>query len=123
MLQISRRAAQIAPSATLAIDARAKALKAEGKDVVGFGAGEPDFDTPAYIREAAHRAIDEGKTRYTPVAGTLSLRKKIAEKFLKDNGLAYDPAQIIVSSGAKQSIFTALSVLVNDGDEVLIPSP
>ena len=123
MLQISRRAAQIAPSATLAIDARAKALKAEGKDVVGFGAGEPDFDTPAYIREAAHRAIDEGKTRYTPVAGTLSLRKKIAEKFLKDNGLAYDPAQIIVSSGAKQSIFTALSVMVNDGDEVLIPSP
>ena len=81
MLQISRRAAQIAPSATLAIDARAKALKAEGRDVVGFGAGEPDFDTPAYIREAAHRAIDEGKTRYTPVPGTLSLRKKIAEKF------------------------------------------
>ena len=123
MLQISRRAAQIAPSATLAIDARAKALKAEGRDVVGFGAGEPDFDTPAYIREAAHRAIDEGKTRYTPVPGTLSLRKKIAEKFLKDNGLVYDPAEIIVSSGAKQSLFTALSVLVDESDEVLIPSP
>ena len=123
MLQISRRAAQIAPSATLAIDTRAKALKAEGKDVVGFGAGEPDFDTPEYVRAAAHRAIDEGRTRYTPVPGTLSLRKTIAEKFLKDNGLAYDVSQIIVSSGAKQSLFTALSVLVNDGDEVLIPSP
>ena len=123
MLQISRRAAQIAPSATLAIDARAKALKAEGKDVIGFGVGEPDFDTPAYVRDAAHRAIEEGKTRYTPVGGTLSLRKKIAEKFLKDNGLAYEPGEIIVSSGAKQSIFMALSVLVDEGDEVLIPSP
>ena len=123
MLQISRRAAQIAPSATLAIDTRAKALKAEGKDVVGFGAGEPDFDTPEYVRAAAQRAIDEGRTRYTPVPGTLSLRKVIAEKFMKDNGLAYDVSQIIVSSGAKLSIFTALSVLVDDGDEVLIPSP
>ena len=123
MLQISRRAAQIAPSATLAIDTRAKALKAEGRDVVGFGAGEPDFDTPEYVRAAAQRAIDEGRTRYTPVPGTLSLRKVIAEKFMKDNGLAYDVSQIIVSSGAKLSIFTALSVLVDDGDEVLIPSP
>ena len=123
MLQISRRAAQIAPSATLAIDTRAKALKAEGKDVVGFGAGEPDFDTPEYVRAAAHRAIDEGRTRYTPVPGTLTLRKTIAEKFMKDNGLDYDVSQIIVSSGAKQSLFTALSVLVNDGDEVLIPEP
>src|SRR5699024_8866342 len=108
MLQISRRAAQIAPSATLAIDTRAKALKAEGRDVVGFGAGEPDFDTPEYVRAAAQRAIDEGRTRYTPVPGTLSLRKVIAEKFMKDNGLAYDVSQIIVSSGAKLSIFTAL---------------
>ena len=123
MLQISRRATQIAPSATLAIDTRAKALKAEGRDVVGFGAGEPDFDTPEYVRAAAQRAIDEGRTRYTPVPGTLSLRKVIAEKFMKDNGLAYDVSQIIVSSGAKLSIFTALSVLVDDGDEVLIPSP
>ena len=93
MLQISRRAAQIAPSATLAIDARAKALKAEGKDVIGFGVGEPDFDTPAYVRDAAHQAIEAGKTRYTPVAGTLSLRKKIAEKFLRDNGLVYEPSE------------------------------
>ena len=83
MLQISRRAAQIAPSATLAIDTRAKALKAEGKDVVGFGAGEPDFDTPEYVRAAAHRAIDEGRTRYTPVPGTLSLRKTIADHRLQ----------------------------------------
>ncbi|HIS03689.1 MAG TPA: pyridoxal phosphate-dependent aminotransferase [Candidatus Pullichristensenella avicola] len=123
MLQISRRAAQIAPSATLAIDARAKALKAEGKDVIGFGVGEPDFDTPAYVRDAAHQAIEAGKTRYTPVAGTLSLRKKIAEKFLRDNGLVYEPSEIIVSSGAKQSIYTALCALVDEGDEVLIPSP
>ncbi|HIU34918.1 MAG TPA: pyridoxal phosphate-dependent aminotransferase [Candidatus Pullichristensenella excrementigallinarum] len=123
MLGLSRRALGIAPSATLSIDARAKELRAQGMDVVGFGAGEPDFDTPEYIREAAKRAIDEGKTRYTPVAGTLSLRKKIAEKFLRDNGLSYTPDQILVSSGAKQSLFNAFSVLLNEGDEVLIPQP
>ena len=123
MQNLSRRALGIAPSATLSIDARAKALKAKGVDVVGFGVGEPDFDTPEYIRDAAKRALDEGRTRYTPAAGTLSLRKKIAEKFQKDNGLVYTPDEIIVSSGAKQSIFTAISVLVDEGDEVLIPAP
>ena len=123
MLDLSSKATGIAPSQTLAIDTRAKALKEEGKDVVGFGVGEPDFDTPQYIREAGKRAIDEGKTRYTPVPGTLTLRKKIAEKFLKENGLSYKPSEILVSSGAKQSIFTALAAIVNDGDEVLIPSP
>ena len=116
---ISRIAAGVQASTTLVIDSLFKQMKAEGKDVVGFGAGEPDFDTPEYVRAAAQRAIDEGRTRYTPVPGTLSLRKTIAEKFLKDNGLAYDVSQIIVSSGAKQSLFTDLSVLVNDGDEVL----
>ncbi len=123
MLNLSYRATGIAPSATLAIDTRAKALKAEGKDVVGFGVGEPDFDTPAYIREAGKRAIDTGKTRYTPVPGTLSLRKAIADKFLRDNGLSYKPTEIIVSSGGKQSIYTALAAILNEGDEVLIPSP
>ena len=124
MLQISRRAAQIAPSATLAIDTRAKALKAEGKDVVGFGAGEPDFDTPEYVprgRPSRHR---RGQDALHPGAGhAFPCARPLRKKFLKDNGLAYDVSQIIVSSGAKQSLFTALSVLVNDGDEVLIPSP
>lgn len=123
MQNLSRRALGIAPSATLSIDTKAKALKAEGVDVVGFGVGEPDFDTPEYIRDAAKRALDEGRTRYTPAAGTMTLRKKIAEKFQKDNGLSYAPEQIIVSSGAKQSIYTALAVLVDDGDEVIIPAP
>lgn len=123
MLELSKRARGIAPSATLAIDTRAKALKAEGKDVVGFGVGEPDFNTPPYIRTAGHRAIDEGMTRYTPVAGTLSLRKRIAEKFMRDNHLEYSPQQILVSSGAKQSLFNALSVMAEEGDEVLIPTP
>jgi len=123
MQKLSKRALGIAPSATLSIDTRAKALRAEGVDVVGFGVGEPDFNTPEYICQAAKQAIDEGKTRYTPASGTLSLRKKIAEKFLRDNGLTYAPDEIIVSSGAKQSLFTAISVLVDEGDEVLIPSP
>ena len=122
-LTISKRCEGIAPSVTLAIDAKAKEMRAQGIDVIGFGVGEPDFDTPEYICQAAHRAIDEGQTRYTPVAGILPLRQAICEKLLKDNGLHYDPAQIIVSNGAKHTLFTALSAIVDPGDEVLIPAP
>ncbi len=122
-LSLSQRCLGIAPSVTLAIDAQAKEMKARGEDVIGFGAGEPDFDTPEYIRDAAKYALDHGMTRYTPVPGTLSLRKQICEKLLKDNGLSYEPTQIVASNGAKHSLFNAFSALLNDGDEVIIPSP
>lgn len=122
-LTLSERCGKISPSVTLAIDAKAKELAAQGEDVIGFGAGEPDFDTPAYIRDAAKYALDHGMTRYTPVGGTLNLRKEICAKLLRDNGLQYDPADIIVSNGAKQSLFNALSAILNPGDEVLLPSP
>ena len=99
-------------------------IVAQSKDIVSLGVGEPDFDTPAFIRDAGKNAIDAGKTRYTAVAGTVELRREIAKKFLKDNGLTYDPiGQIIVSSGAKPVIYTALCALINPGDEVIIPSP
>ncbi len=122
-LSLSDRCLKIAPSVTLAIDSKAKAMKAQGVDVVGFGVGEPDFNTPEYIRDAAKRALDEGITKYTPVAGTVALREQIAKKLLEDNGLEYGINEIIVSSGAKHSLFNALSAIVNPGDEVLIPSP
>ena len=122
-LTLSKRTVSIAPSVTLAIDARAKELRAAGMDVIGFGAGEPDFGTPEYIGDAAKYAIDQGMTRYTPVGGTMDLRKEICKKFERDNGLIYAPTQIVVSNGAKQSLFNALSAILNPGDEVLIPSP
>ena len=122
-LTLSTRAMAILPSVTLAIDAKAKALQASGVNVIGFGAGEPDFPTPSYICEAAKVALDRGMTRYTPVAGTLELRKKIAEKLQKENGLTYSPAEIIVSGGAKQSLYHALCAIINLGDEVLLPAP
>ena len=122
-LSLSERALAISPSVTLAIDSQAKKLRNEGLDVIPFGAGEPDFCTPEYINDAGKFAIDAGITRYTPVAGTQDLRTKICEKFFRDNGLEYNPSEIIVSNGAKQVIFTALSAIVNPGDEVLLPSP
>lgn len=122
-LTLSERCLRIAPSATLVIDAKAKAMIAAGEDVISFGAGEPDFDTPEYIRDAAKDALNRGVTRYTASAGTLTLRKEICEKLMRDNGLTYDPADIVVSNGAKQSLFNALSALVNPGDEVLLPAP
>ena len=122
-LTLSERCLRIAPSATLAIDAKAKALIAAGEDVISFGAGEPDFDTPEYIRIAAKSALDLGMTRYTAVAGTMALRSEICKKLKKDNHLEYDPSQVIVSNGAKQSLFNALSALLNPGDEVLLPAP
>ena len=122
-LNLSERVLAISPSVTLAIDARAKQLRQEGMDVIGFGAGEPDFCTPEYINDAGKFAIDAGITRYTPVAGTMDLRERICEKLFRDNGVTYTPAQIMVSNGAKQALFTAFSALLNPGDEVLVPTP
>ena len=122
-LGISQKAKNIAPSATLAMDAKAKAMKAAGENVIGFAAGEPDFDTPVAIRDAMKEALDRGMTRYSPVPGTLELRKAIADKLSHDNGLQYGPDQIIVSNGAKHSLYNALFTLLDDGDEVIIPTP
>jgi aspartate aminotransferase len=120
---VSERVKGICPSLTLEITAKAKKMKAEGISVVGFGAGEPDFNTPEYINNAAKKAIDIGFTKYTPAAGTVELKKAICDKFLKDNNLAYEPAQIVVSSGAKSSLYHAICAIVNEGDEVILPSP
>ena len=122
-MSVTKRIASISPSLTLAITAKAKAMKAEGKSVIGFGAGEPDFNTPQHIIDAAKAALDAGCTKYTPSSGLPQLRRKIAEKFAAEQGLAYDPSQIIVSSGAKHSIFNAMFALIEEGDEVIIPAP
>jgi aspartate aminotransferase len=121
--KISERAASLAPSLTLAIDSKAKQLKAEGQDVVGFGAGEPDFDTPQHIKDAAAKALAEGFTKYTPSSGIPELRQAIAEKFKRDNGLSYKPSQIIVSCGGKHSCYNVILATCQQGDEVIIPSP
>ena len=113
----------ISPSLTLAISAKAKAMKQAGESVVSFGVGEPDFNTPAHIIDAAKAALDAGYTKYTPSSGLLPLRKAICEKFKRDNGLDYEPSQIIVSNGAKHSIFNACYALLDEGDEVIIPAP
>ncbi len=122
-LGISRKAAGIAPSATLALNAKVTAMKAAGEKVIGFASGEPDFDTPVAIRDAAKTALDTGKTRYTAASGTPELRKAIQQKLLAENGLDYDISQIVVSNGAKHSIFNAFFALIDDGDEVIIPTP
>jgi len=121
--RLSERLRKINPSSTLAITSKAKKLRSEGVDVVTLAAGEPDFDTPDYIKDAAILAIKEGFTKYTPSTGTAELKDAIARKFKKDNGLDYTPSQVVISDGAKHSIFNALFVLVNKGEEVLIPSP
>jgi len=120
---LTKRAQGIQPSATLAVDVRAKALTAAGKDVVNFGVGEPDFPTTPAATVAAMEAIREGFTKYTPSAGIPALRQAICDTFLKDNGLEYRPDQIVVSNGAKHSLYNAFQVLCEEGDEVLIPSP
>ncbi len=120
---ISAKAASISPSPTLAIDTKFKEMKANGIDVVGFGAGEPDFDTPAHICDAAVAAIRNGETRYTPAAGTMELRKAVCGKLKKENGLDYEPSQIVVSTGAKQCLVNTFIALCNPGDEVIIPAP
>lgn len=122
-LIINRRVKQILGSTTLAITARAKALKTEGKDVVNFAGGEPDFDTPQSIKLSAIKAIEDGHTKYTPSTGMLELREVIAEKFQNDNHINYKASQVAVSCGAKHSIFNAIQVLVDEDEDVIIPSP
>lgn len=120
---IADRLSRVKPSPTLAVTARAAELKAQGIDVIGLGAGEPDFDTPDHIKKAAIEAIQQGQTKYTPVSGTPALKKAVIDKFKRENGLDYAANQIIVSNGAKQVIFNAFSATLNAGDEVIIPAP
>jgi aspartate aminotransferase len=120
---ISQRAASLSPSLTLAIDAKAKQMKAEGLDVVGFGAGEPDFDTPQHIKDAAAQALASGFTKYTPSSGIPELRQAIADKFKRENGLTYKPSQVIVSCGGKHSCYNVILATCQEGDEVIIPAP
>ena len=122
--RISPRIAAIAPSATLAVDAKAKALKAEGRPVIGFGAGEPDFPTPDYIVDSAAEALKDPKNfRYSPAAGLPELKKAIAEKTLRDSGVTIDPSQIIVTNGGKQAVYEAFATVLGEGDDVLLPAP
>ena len=120
---ISQRAASLSPSLTLVIDSKAKAMKAAGEDVVGFGAGEPDFDTPQHIKDACAKALADGFTKYTPAAGIPELRQAIADKHKRENGLTYKPSQIIVSCGGKHSCYNVILATCQEGDEVIIPAP
>ncbi len=122
-LQLSDRVQRIKPSPTLAVTSRAAELRAQGKDIIGLGAGEPDFDTPDHIKDAAIQAIKAGKTRYTAVDGTPGLKQAIIAKFKRENGLEYSANQILVSSGGKQSFFNMALAMLNDGDEAIIPAP
>ncbi len=122
-MSLSKRVQAIKPSPTLAVTARAAKLKAEGKDIIGLGTGEPDFDTPQHIKDAAIGAINAGFTKYTAVGGTPSLKKAIIAKFKRDNGLDYTAKQILVSCGGKQSFFNLALAVINPGDEVIIPAP
>lgn len=122
-MELSRRAERIKPSSTLAISAKASELKSQGFDIVGFGVGEPDFETPEYIKEAGIKAIKDGFTRYTPASGITELRKAVAKKLKDDNGLDYDFTQIIISNGAKHALINAFMAILNEGDEVIIPAP
>ena len=122
-IRLSERVQRIKPSPTLAVDARAKELKAEGKDIISLGTGEPDFDTPQHIKDAAIRAIRDGFTKYTAVDGIPSLKQAIIAKFKRDNGLDYSPEHILVSVGGKQSFFNLAQALLDSGDEVVIPAP
>ena len=122
-MPLSRRARNVAASATLAITAKAKAMRDQGHDVVSFAAGEPDFDTPPHIKAAALKALSDGQTKYTPTAGTPALRQAVADHLKAVYRLDYDPKQVVVSCGAKHSLFNAFQVLVDDGDEVIIPAP
>ncbi|MCX5687378.1 MAG: pyridoxal phosphate-dependent aminotransferase [Candidatus Omnitrophica bacterium] len=122
-MKLSSRAKSVSPSLTLAITAKAKKMKQEGLDIVGFGSGEPDFDTPNHIKLAAIKAIQQGFTKYTAESGTDELKKAICDKFHKDNGLAYNPSQIVVSCGAKHSLYNIIQAVCEKDDEVIIPSP
>ena len=122
-IKLSSRVQAVRPSPTLAITARAAEMRAAGKDVIGLGAGEPDFDTPEHIKEAARKAMAEGKTKYTPVDGTPGLKQAIIAKFKRDNALDYAPEQILVSCGGKQSFYNLAQAMLDPGDEVIIPAP
>lgn len=122
-MTLSRRAQAISPSPTLALTAKARAMRAEGIPIIGFGAGEPDFDTPEHIKEAAFAAIDEGFTKYTPTSGIPELKEAVCARLREDSGLEYEPSQVMVSCGAKHSIYNIVQVLCDEGDEVIIPAP
>ncbi len=122
-MKLSKRIQKVKPSPTLALTALAASLQAQGIDVIGFGSGEPDFDTPVTIKDAAKRALDQGKTKYTPAGGIKELKAAIVEKFKRDNGLHYDANQVTVNCGGKHSFYNLMQVLLDDGDEVIVPSP
>ena len=122
-IQLSSRVQRVKPSPTLAVTVRANELRAAGQDIIGLGAGEPDFDTPNHIKQAALQAIEQGQTKYTAVDGTAELKKAIIEKFDRENGLKYTPEQILVSCGGKHSFFNLAQALLNEDDEVIIPAP
>jgi len=122
-MKLTKRVLNMSPSPTMAITSKAKEMRAKGIDVIGFGAGEPDFDTPEHIKEAAKRAIDEGFTKYTPPAGIPELRKAVAEKLKDENGIDYDVSQIVITDGAKQALFSLMLSVIEEGDEVIIPAP
>src|SRR5438128_5287939 len=123
MAALAERMKLVAESITLAVSAKANALKKAGVDVVGFGAGEPDFDTPAFIKDAAKAALDKGQTKYTPTPSLPELRQAIAEKFNRENGLPYKPEQITIGAGGKHCLYMAFMAILNPGDEVIIPAP
>ncbi len=120
---ISKKALSVSPSSTLAIDAKAKSMKAKGIDVIGFGAGEPDFDTPLHIKEAAIQAINNGFTKYTPAAGMIELKEAVCRELKNDYGVDYSPSQIVISNGAKHSLINVFTAICQPGDEVIIPAP
>ena len=122
-MRLSKRVSSIKPSPTLAIDTKAKSLKARGINVINFGVGEPDFDTPDNIKDAAIKALREGFTKYTPVGGIDELKSAIIEKLKKDNGITYEKNEIIVSCGAKHSLYNIATALYDPGDEVIVPAP
>ncbi|HEY9706207.1 MAG TPA: pyridoxal phosphate-dependent aminotransferase, partial [Allocoleopsis sp.] len=122
-MKLSKREQQVTPSLTLAIDSKAKAMKAEGIDIISLSAGEPDFDTPLHIKEAAQKALQDGKTRYGPVAGEPKLKIAIANKLRSENGLDYQPENIIVTNGGKHSLYGLIMAVIDPGDEVIIPAP
>ena len=123
MAQLSNRLQRLAPSATLAMSQKSSEMKAQGIDVINLSVGEPDFNTPDHIKEAAKRAVDENFSRYSPVPGYPELRKAIVEKLKRENGLDYQMSEILVSNGAKQSVCNTVMALVNPGEEVIIPAP
>ena len=123
MVKISKRAQAVSASATIAITSRAKELKAQGVDILAFAAGEPDFDTPEYIKEAAVKALEQGRTKYTAAAGIAELKKTVADKFHRENGLNYTPEQTIINIGGKHSVYEAMQAVLDDGDEVVLPTP